>query len=65
MKSVMVRFLADEHGATAIEYGLLAALIAVAAIAAFTTLGNGLVALFGRSETGVGNVVAGAVNNLN
>jgi pilus assembly protein Flp/PilA len=32
----------DEQGATAIEYGLIAALIAVAAIAAMTTLGDNL-----------------------
>lgn len=36
------RFLKDESGATAIEYGLIAALIAVAAIAAMTTLGTKL-----------------------
>jgi len=33
-------FLKDESGATAIEYGLIAALIAVAAISAMTTLGG-------------------------
>jgi pilus assembly protein Flp/PilA len=32
----------DEKGATAIEYGLIAALIAVAAITAMTTLGDNL-----------------------
>ncbi len=32
----------DEQGATAIEYGLIAALIAVAAVAAMGTLGNTL-----------------------
>ncbi|MEQ8412170.1 MAG: Flp family type IVb pilin [Erythrobacter sp.] len=36
----------DEQGATAIEYGLIAALIAVAAITAMTTLGNNLSATF-------------------
>lgn len=35
-------FIANESGATAIEYGLIAALIAVAAIAAMGTLGNKL-----------------------
>ena len=34
------RFLKDESGATAIEYGLIAALIAVAIIGAVTTLGG-------------------------
>lgn len=36
----------DEAGATAIEYGLIAALIAVAAIAAMGSLGNQLSATF-------------------
>lgn len=34
------RFLRDESGATAIEYGLIVALIAVTAIAAMQSLGN-------------------------
>ncbi len=34
--------LSNESGATAIEYGLIAALVAVAAITALTTLGNDL-----------------------
>jgi pilus assembly protein Flp/PilA len=36
------RFFKDESGATAIEYGLIAALIAVVIIGAVTTLGTGL-----------------------
>jgi pilus assembly protein Flp/PilA len=40
------RLLADEDGATAIEYGLLAALIAVGIIAAVSTLGDSLQATF-------------------
>ena len=35
-------FIANESGATAIEYGLIAALIAVAAILAMQGIGNGL-----------------------
>jgi pilus assembly protein Flp/PilA len=35
-------FLKNESGATAIEYGLIAALIAVAAIVAMGTIGNNL-----------------------
>ena len=42
------RFAADESGATAIEYGLIAALIAVGIIAAATTLGGSLSDLFNR-----------------
>ena len=36
------RFLADESGATAIEYGLIAALIAVVIITALKTIGTSL-----------------------
>lgn len=38
--------LSNESGATAIEYGLIAALIAIAAIAAMTTLGTKLNSTF-------------------
>ena len=40
------KLIRDEAGATAIEYGLIAALIAVAAIAAMGSLGNQLSATF-------------------
>lgn len=43
----------DQKGATAIEYGLIAALIAVAAIGAMTALGGGLNDTF----TDVGNAL--------
>jgi pilus assembly protein Flp/PilA len=46
MKSVFKRFASDESGATAIEYGLIAALIAVVVIATLTTLGSRLNAKF-------------------
>lgn len=46
------KFLKNEDGATAIEYGLIAALIGVAIIAAVTTLGGSLDSTFtGISET--------------
>jgi pilus assembly protein Flp/PilA len=40
--SIFRKILNDESGATAIEYGLIAALISVAAITAFTTVGTKL-----------------------
>lgn len=46
MKSAILKFWRDEEGATAIEYGLIAALIAVAAIAGMETLGGGLKNIF-------------------
>jgi pilus assembly protein Flp/PilA len=42
----LARFLNDESGATAIEYGLIAAGISVAIIAVVNTLGSQLVATF-------------------
>jgi pilus assembly protein Flp/PilA len=44
--NIMSRFLQDESGATAIEYGLIAALVAVAIITALTTLGTKLTGTF-------------------
>jgi pilus assembly protein Flp/PilA len=46
--NTLAKFINDESGATAIEYGLIAALIAVGIIAAATTLGGGLSSLFNR-----------------
>lgn len=48
MKNLIARFANDESGATAIEYGLIAGLIAVAIITAATALGTDLAALFTR-----------------
>ena len=48
-------FAKDESGATAIEYGLIAALISVAAIAALTSVGSSL--------TGMFTTVASALNS--
>jgi pilus assembly protein Flp/PilA len=42
----MIRLFKDEEGATAIEYGLIAALISIAAIGAMTALGTQLSTTF-------------------
>ena len=47
LKKAVVRFVREEEGVTAIEYGLIAGLIAVAIIASVTTLGGDLSTLFG------------------
>jgi len=52
----MISFLKNEEGTTAIEYGLIAALISVAAIAAMTAVGGSLTATF----TTVSNKLGGA-----
>lgn len=46
MTTLLKRFLRNESGATAIEYGLIAALIALAITAGASTLGNNLGAKF-------------------
>ena len=50
----------DEQGATAIEYGLIAALIAVAAITAMSALGTTLSGTFDNVDTKMGPGVTGA-----
>jgi pilus assembly protein Flp/PilA len=46
MKNLVSRFAKDESGATAIEYGLIAALIAVVCITIWTQVGTRLIARF-------------------
>jgi pilus assembly protein Flp/PilA len=48
MKTLVSRFVKDESGATAIEYGLIAALIAVVIIGAVTSLGKNVGNTFNR-----------------
>jgi pilus assembly protein Flp/PilA len=48
MTKFISKFISDESGATAIEYGLIAALIAVAIIGAASLLGDQLIATFNR-----------------
>ena len=43
---MFARFIKDESGATAIEYGLIAALVGVGIVGALTTLAGDLNALF-------------------
>lgn len=57
MKTLFNRFVRDESGATAIEYGLIAALVAVAIITALQTMKNSLNNTFGK--------VANTLNNAN
>ena len=48
---LVANLLGNERGATAIEYGLIAALIAVAAIAAFQLVGTNLSSTFSNIAT--------------
>lgn len=51
MFNTLTRLMRNEDGATAIEYGLIAALIAVAAIAAFQLVGTNLSSTFHNIAT--------------
>ncbi|MGD0850555.1 Flp family type IVb pilin [Bradyrhizobium sp.] len=53
MKNLIARFVKDESGATAIEYGLIAAGIALAIIAAVNSLGSTLNTKFTSISTGL------------
>jgi pilus assembly protein Flp/PilA len=54
MGNLFIRFLRNESGATAIEYGLIAAGIAVVIIAAVQLVGTNLTGTFGSVATAVG-----------
>ena len=49
--AIMMRLLSNDAGATAIEYGLIAALIALAAVSAMTTAGQHLSTTFNTIAT--------------
>lgn len=51
MKSLVARFLSDQSGATAIEYGLIAAGISLVIIAAVNSIGSTLNTSFANINT--------------
>lgn len=51
---ILRKFLRDESGATAIEYGLIAACISIAIITAATSIGSGLEETFESVATALG-----------
>ena len=53
MKSLYSRFIKDESGATAIEYGLIAALIAVVLISILGSVGSDLTTTFSKIDDAV------------
>ncbi len=59
MFNVMRTFANDESGATAIEYGLIAALVSVAAIGALTALGGSLNTMFQTVSSAVATATSG------
>ena len=63
MINTIKNFLSDESGATAIEYGLIAALVSVAAIAALGSLGESLQDIFGVVSTELGTAADNATGS--
>lgn len=59
IRTMMRKLRASEEGATAIEYGLIAALIAVACISGMSTLGGGSNGLWGKIGERVTNATGG------
>lgn len=59
MKATIREFIKDESGATAIEYGLIAALVSVAAIVALGTMGDALETMFESVATILNGAVTG------
>jgi pilus assembly protein Flp/PilA len=55
MLAVLSKFMRDEGGATAIEYGLIAALISVVIITVLTAVGTSLEAVFQTVSTNLSN----------
>jgi pilus assembly protein Flp/PilA len=53
MKSIFIHFIKEESGATAIEYGLIAALISVVAITTLTAVGSKLNDKFASISNGL------------
>lgn len=59
MRAHISRFISDDSGATAIEYGLIGALLSLAIIVGAGLLGNSVSNLFMKVGNGVGAVNAG------
>jgi len=59
MLSIAKNLIKDESGATAIEYGLIAALVSVAAIGALEAMGTSLDGMFNSVSTKLNSAVSG------
>jgi pilus assembly protein Flp/PilA len=57
MTNLLKNFVLDDQGATAIEYGLIAALVSVAAIISLQAVGSSLRGIFNNVSTSVDNAV--------
>jgi pilus assembly protein Flp/PilA len=56
LRTYLRHWIKSERGATAVEYGIMVALIAVVIIAAVTGIGTALKGKFGEASTAINNV---------
>jgi pilus assembly protein Flp/PilA len=59
LRHIAYRFARDEGGATAIEYGLIATLVAVGALGAMLTLGGGVTGSWNNTATKLSEAMNG------
>ncbi len=59
MFNLISRFVKEDSGATAIEYGLIAALVSVAAVGALNVMGQTLNTMFGAASSALNTAVSG------
>jgi len=60
MRALLIRFWANQSGATAIEYGLIAALIGILCLIAIATLGASVQGMFGHVKDRATNAMDNA-----
>jgi Flp pilus assembly pilin Flp len=63
VKKLLKRFIVEESGSPAVEYSMIATVIAVALVAAFMGLGDGITALFNGNESSIGTAIDGALGS--
>jgi pilus assembly protein Flp/PilA len=62
MRGLLYRFLADERGATAIEYGLIVGLIFVVLLSALTAFADNGTGVFNDAMNAISDAITGALN---
>ncbi|KWF71716.1 Flp family type IVb pilin [Burkholderia multivorans] len=65
MKAIIKRFLKEETGVTAIEYGLIAGLIAVAIVGGVSTIGGSLGTMFSNLGSCITSPTTGSNSTAN
>ena len=60
----IVRFLRDDNGATALEYAMIASLIAVALAATFAATGDSVISLFDQGVGNAANVIGERASSI-